>query len=265
MISTQEMLIRLGVATLLGGLIGLERERVESAAGLRTHAVVALGAALFMIVSMFGFTNAIRPPGVVLDPSRVAAQIVTGIGFIGAGVIIFRREIIRGLTTAASVWLVAALGMAVGGGLYSPAVGATAIGLAVLAVMKPIERRLIDSRRPQWLRIVMDRRQMSLGELREALTASGAVVDQIDARYSEDPTKSRVDVLLRRATSERIAHLLENLPERTGVREVRSTLDLGGSAAREARDSLLFVRDDGEEAAAGPDRNEESPRERGSD
>lgn len=141
MISIQEMLLRLAVAAALGGLVGLERERVESAAGLRTHAIVALGAALFMLVSMFGFGDAVHPPGVVLDPSRVAAQIVTGIGFLGAGVIIFRKEIVRGLTTAASVWLVAALGMAVGGGLYLPAVGATVLALAILAVMKPLERR----------------------------------------------------------------------------------------------------------------------------
>ena len=128
MISTQEMLFRLAAATVLGGLIGAERERVESTVGLRTHAIVALGSATFRLVSMFGFANAGGPPGVVLDPSRVAAQIVTGIGFLGAGVIIFRKEVVRGLTTAASIWLVAAIGMAIGGGLYLAAAGAAVFG-----------------------------------------------------------------------------------------------------------------------------------------
>jgi putative Mg2+ transporter-C (MgtC) family protein len=128
LISTQEMLFRLAAATVLGGLIGAERERVESTVGLRTHAIVALGSATFRLVSMFGFANAGGPPGVVLDPSRVAAQIVTGIGFLGAGVIIFRKEVVRGLTTAASIWLVAAIGMAIGGGLYLAAAGAAVFG-----------------------------------------------------------------------------------------------------------------------------------------
>ena len=138
MISWEEMLLRLGLAAVVGGVIGLERERVEAAAGLRTHALVCVGSALFMLVSMFGFADAGRPPAVILDPSRVAAQVVTGIGFLGAGVIIFRKEIIRGLTTAASVWVVAAVGMAIGGGLYIPAVGGAALVLAILAVMKPL-------------------------------------------------------------------------------------------------------------------------------
>jgi len=150
------LLLRLTGAAVLGGLVGLERERVESAAGLRTHALVAVGSSLLMVVSMFGFGDAIRAPEVVLDPSRVAAQIVSGIGFLGAGVIIFRREIVRGLTTAASVWVVAAIGMATGGGLYLAAAVTTVLSLGILAVMKPLERRMNASRRVHLIRVSVD-------------------------------------------------------------------------------------------------------------
>src|SRR5579883_2140530 len=113
MIAPEQVLFRLVIATILGGLVGLERERLDRAAGLRTHALVALGAALLMLVSAFGFSDVLHTPQVTLDPSRVAAQVVSGIGFLGAGTIILRREIVRGLTTAASVWSVAAIGLAV--------------------------------------------------------------------------------------------------------------------------------------------------------
>jgi len=114
-ITISEVLVRVLVATVLGGVVGIERERSERAAGLRTHAMVGLGAAAFMILSAFGFKDILGAQAVVLDPSRVAAQIVTGIGFLGAGTIIFQREMVRGLTTAASIWAVAAIGAAVGG------------------------------------------------------------------------------------------------------------------------------------------------------
>ena len=117
MLSDTDIALRLLAATLLSGIIGLERERGERAAGLRTHALVGLGSCLVMIVSAFGFEDWHYSPG-ALDPSRIAAQVVSGIGFLGAGVIIFQRDggAVRGLTTAASVWVVAAIGLAVGGG-----------------------------------------------------------------------------------------------------------------------------------------------------
>lgn len=116
MIPLSEIAIRLLVATLLSAIVGMERERLERAAGLRTHAMVGLGAALFMVLSAFGFHDILGNPNVVLDPSRMAAQIVSGIGFLGAGLIIFQREVVRGLTTAASVWVVAAVGAAASAG-----------------------------------------------------------------------------------------------------------------------------------------------------
>src|SRR6201992_3833296 len=107
----------LGRGLLLSAVIGLEREIRQKSAGLRTHTMVGVGAALFMLISKYGFTDVLRLGLVTLDPSRVAAQIVTGIGFIGAGLIFVRRDSVRGLTTAASVWVTAAVGSAAGASL----------------------------------------------------------------------------------------------------------------------------------------------------
>jgi len=112
MISAEETILRLGVAAVLGGFVGLERERLEWAAGMRTHALVSLGSALFMVVSIFGFSDILNQQHVILDPSRVAAQVASGIGFIGAGTITLRREVVKGLTTAASIWAAAAMSLA---------------------------------------------------------------------------------------------------------------------------------------------------------
>src|SRR3984885_7621733 len=137
--SNTEMLIRLLVAAALGGLIGFERERLLWAAGIRTHMLVCVGSCLIMIVSQYGFSNILTYEHVVLDPSRIAAQVVSGIGFLGAGAILARGEIVRGLTTAASIWTVAAIGLAVGGGLYFAAGSSTVIIIGILAGIKPLE------------------------------------------------------------------------------------------------------------------------------
>ncbi len=139
MISETDILLRLGAAALLGSIVGFERERLMWAAGIRTHMLVAVGACLFMIVSAYGFQHATQNPHVILDPSRIAAQVVSGIGFLGAGSIQLRGQIIRGLTTAASIWSVAALGLACGGGLYFAAMAATVIILVILVGIKPLE------------------------------------------------------------------------------------------------------------------------------
>ena len=123
--SNTEMLIRLIGAAVLGSMIGLERERLLWAAGIRTHMLVCVGSCLIMIVSQYGFSNILTYEHAVLDPSRIAAQVVSGIGFLGAGAILARGEIVKGLTTAASIWTVAAIGLAVGGALYLAAGAST--------------------------------------------------------------------------------------------------------------------------------------------
>jgi|GEM_PF-236431 len=144
MLPTWEIAVRLLLAAVLGAVIGFDRERHTWAAGLRTHMLVCLGAALAMIVSAFAFSDILQHwPRVVLDPSRIAAQVISGIGFLGAGTIMFmhRENVIRGLTTAAGLWTVAAIGLAVGGGMYAAAVIATAVAWVILAMLKPLERR----------------------------------------------------------------------------------------------------------------------------
>jgi putative Mg2+ transporter-C (MgtC) family protein len=144
MIDTWEILQRLVLAAVLGAVIGADRERREWAAGLRTHMLVCVGAALAIIVSAYGFGEALKNPQVVLDPSRVAAQVVSGIGFLGAGTILFmqREQVVRGLTTAAGLWAVASIGLAAGAGLYAAAAMTTALIWIILVLLKPLQRRL---------------------------------------------------------------------------------------------------------------------------
>ncbi|MGH9304722.1 MAG: MgtC/SapB family protein [Acidimicrobiales bacterium] len=137
----------LGLAFLLSVVIGTEREIRQKSAGLRTHALVGLGAALFMLISKYGFTDVLIPGRfVVLDPSRVAAQIVTGIGFLGAGLIFVRRDSVRGLTTAAAIWLTAAVGASAGAGLPYLALGSTFLYFVVVLGLPAMVRRLPHSR-----------------------------------------------------------------------------------------------------------------------
>ena len=129
----------LALAFVLSVLIGTEREVQQKAAGMRTYTLVGVGSALFVLVSKYGFTDVLGAH-VILDPSRVAAQIVTGVGFIGGGLIFVRRDAVRGLTTAASVWLTAAVGAAAGGGLPVLAAATTALYFAVVYGLRPLAR-----------------------------------------------------------------------------------------------------------------------------
>jgi putative Mg2+ transporter-C (MgtC) family protein len=132
----------LGLALLLSAVIGLERELRQKDAGLRTHTLVGVGSALFMLISKYGFTDVLEKQMVVLDPSRVAAQIVSGIGFLGAGLIFVHRGSVRGLTTAASIWVTAAVGAAAGAGLWLLALVSVGIYLVVALVFPVVRRRL---------------------------------------------------------------------------------------------------------------------------
>jgi putative Mg2+ transporter-C (MgtC) family protein len=135
-----QLLLRVSLAVVIGAVIGIEREVTGKDAGLRTIILVAVGSCLFTCGGFFLIH------GQQTDPTRIAAQVVTGIGFLGAGAIFRGDSHVRGLTTAATIWLVAALGMAAGFGLYILAVGATAISLVVLVLLRPVEKRLLSGR-----------------------------------------------------------------------------------------------------------------------
>ena len=168
-----EALLRLALAALLGGAVGIERELREREAGLRTHLLVALGSALFTIVSAYGFHAFLQSGASVVraDPTRIAAQIVTGIGFLGAGAIIRQGLSIRGLTTAATLWVVAAIGLAVGAGYYSGALITTAVVLFSLWPLRIAAYRVLRRFRPEGGRLLVE---LPLGE------SPGAVVDEIE-------------------------------------------------------------------------------------
>ena len=164
-------LVRLVVAAALGAAIGLERELDEKAAGLRTHMLVAVGSALFTLVSAYGFHDFLTRGGSVVraDPSRIAAQIVTGIGFLGAGVIFRHGFTIRGLTTAASLWVAAAIGMAAGAGFWAGAVITTVAALVSLRGLEWVKERALPQRGARHLVV----------DLAEG-AASGPVLDALD-------------------------------------------------------------------------------------
>lgn len=148
-------MIRLSLASLFGAFIGLERERKHWTAGLRTHMMVCVGSSLIMMVSTFGFSDILGADHVVLDPSRIAAQVISGIGFIGAGTILFLKQgTIRGLTTASGLWTVAAIGLATGGGMYFAAGAATIIALIILWALQPLEKIYSKKFKQKTIRII---------------------------------------------------------------------------------------------------------------
>jgi putative Mg2+ transporter-C (MgtC) family protein len=216
-----DMIGRLALSALLGSFIGFERERLAWAAGLRTHMLVCVGSCLIMIVSAYGFAD-VTAPGVGLDPSRMAAQVVSGIGFLGAGAIMARGEIVRGLTTAASVWSVAGIGLAVGGGLYIPAVAATVIILIILAGIKPLERRFIGSRQLRALVILTERDALSLPKLHEALGAGSARVKTFVMRHKAGESDiDEIQITLSRLTEVQFSAISKRLGELPGVLEIK--------------------------------------------
>src|ERR1700733_1252150 len=139
-------LSELALAFVLSALIGLEREIRQKSAGLRTYTLVGVSSALIMLVSKYGFTDVLENGRVVLDPSRIAAQIVSGIGFIGGGVIFVRKDLVRGLTTATTIWVTSAVGMACGAGLPLLAIAVTCANFVVVFGFPLLERQLPKSR-----------------------------------------------------------------------------------------------------------------------
>ncbi|KWK24704.1 methyltransferase [Burkholderia stagnalis] len=231
MISQLELMGRLLLAALLGSVVGIERERLNWAAGLRTHMLVCVGASLVMLVSIFGFEDVVGRTGIVVDPSRVAAPVVSGIGFVGAGSILLRGEVVRGLTTAASLWAVAGIGLAAGGGMYLAAIGATAIVLAILAGVKPLERRFIAQRQQRRLRIVADRGGLTLDTLHDALGARRVRGKQFIVQQSDDDRGiDNVSVALSRTSHPEFVAICLTLQQLEGVRACRPDTSAGSLA-----------------------------------
>jgi len=186
-----EALLRLALAGVLGGLIGLERELRERGAGLRTHLLVSVGAALFTIAGAYGFG------GVRVDPTRVAAQIVTGVGFLGAGAIIRQGFSVRGLTTAATLWVVAAVGLAAGAGYYSGAVITTALVLLALWPLRILAFRILRRFRADGGQLLVELPAGTPpGEVIDEIEAAGARIAAIGVSQEGDRRRLELDVAL---------------------------------------------------------------------
>jgi putative Mg2+ transporter-C (MgtC) family protein len=214
------VLARLSVAAALGGAIGLERELREHQAGLRTHLLVSVGSAVFTIVSAYGFSEFLTPSGLArTDPTRIAAQIVTGIGFLGAGAILRQGLSIRGLTTAASLWLVAGIGMAAGAGYYSAATIATAGALFTLEPLRYASRPLLRRFRAETDRVLV---QVPPGgspsPLIDAIEGGGGRVVALEVSEESDRRNIALDVQIQPGTAVEVA---AGLAEVEGVLEVR--------------------------------------------
>jgi putative Mg2+ transporter-C (MgtC) family protein len=212
-----DLLLALG----LSSAVGLERELRQRAAGLRTHALVGLASALIMLVSKYGFSDVIGYSHVVLDPSRIAAQIVSGIGFIGGGIIFVRRDVVRGLTTAATIWVVAGVGMACGAGLPLLALATTGGHFLVVFAYPPLTRALHRARRTP-TEVQLDYRDGE-GVLRRVLgetTARGFSIGHVETHARDGRT---VSLLIRVAGSNNsITDLAAALSEVDGVLAVNA-------------------------------------------
>jgi putative Mg2+ transporter-C (MgtC) family protein len=218
MLAHWELVLRLFIAAGLGSLVGAERERLIWAAGLRTHMLVCVGSCLFMVVSAYGFTTVLGP-NVILDPSRVAAQVVSGIGFLGAGSILLRGDLVRGLTTAASLWTVAAIGLAVGGGLYVEAVAATIVILVILAGIKPVEKWYQLRSQTLNVRLRVEKGKLSLAIINDALGFAPDRISRFVCTPLPDQAFDEVTVTIKRLSAEGMEDTIRKLGSLPGVRE----------------------------------------------
>jgi putative Mg2+ transporter-C (MgtC) family protein len=173
----------LTLALVLSSLIGLEREFRAKSAGLRTHTLVGVAAALIMLVSKYGFSDTIVRNAVVLDPSRVAAQIVSGIGFIGGGLIFVQRDVVRGLTTAAIIWLTAAVGMACGAGLPLLALFVTAVHFLVVYCYTSLAHRILSEQAE--LHVQYTRGKGAVEKIMQMCTGRGYAIQELAVEQGE--------------------------------------------------------------------------------
>jgi putative Mg2+ transporter-C (MgtC) family protein len=216
-----EVALRLAVAAALTGAVGLERELRERAAGLRTHMLVGVGSALFTIISAYAWGDFIfdRTQGTAFDPTRIAAQIVTGIGFLGAGVIIRQGLSIRGVTTAAGLWVAAAIGMAVGAGYWGAALIGTGVVLVGLGPLRMAEGWVVRRRREGGTLEIDLRPEEPLAPVLGVLEGRRARVSRIHLEEEETGRELRIEVRMPPGVSGRdLVEELTRLDEVTGVR-----------------------------------------------
>jgi len=190
-----DMVLRLALGFLAGGIIGLERSSRHQVAGLRTHILIATGATLLMLLSIY-IPQQFNPQR-NSDPGRIAAQVVSGIGFLGAGAIIRLGNSIRGLTTAASLWFVAAVGLAIGAGMYLVAAAAEALGITALIFLNAFEKKVFPAERFKLLEITYKTSPINTAEAMEIVNKAGIFVHSTDFNQSSDKKGTKLRLLIR--------------------------------------------------------------------
>ncbi len=217
-ISTFEIILKLALACVLGGIIGLERESLARPAGLRTYTLVCMGSTLAMIVSLqmyYQFQATVNA-----DPGRIAAKVISGIGFLGAGTIMREGATVRGLTTAAGLWVVACIGLAVGAGMYAPAIVATAFILFILIYFFKIEDRFTGLREYKAFVVNVDDRPGQIGKVGSALGEMEVLIKNIQLSRSDEEGVLEVELLLQMSPNIDPSKVIDLLSDVDGVRSV---------------------------------------------
>lgn len=217
MIQDAEFFLRILTAAVCGAIIGYERKSRNKEAGIRTHLIVCAGASLIMIVSKYGFSDLLGQQGVALDPSRIAAQIVTGVGFLGAGMIFMRKNTISGLTTAAGIWATSAIGMAIGSGLYVLGI-ATAILIIVVQIILHGKHRWFHETYKDELSFVIHQDKSSIDDLRQQLEAIH--IEILNIKIQEKSDSYLVDMVVSFPENYDTAQLLEIFKDKDYIREI---------------------------------------------
>ena len=241
MISFPVILLRLGVAIVLGSLVGLEREYHEHSAGMRTVALVTLGCTLFTIISAYGFLDLVGTLHLTLDPTRIASYIVAGIGFLGAGTIFMSRENerIKGLTTAATIWVMAAIGIACGAGLLVEAIVTTALVMLVLVMFRYVERLVLPREQANRQHIEVETAEVTgqlIASIYETCAASQVTIEKL--RIHTTPDGTFIEMLCQADSVPALGNAVGSLHAIAGVRAIHAKLNSDNSdlAARVNRE-----------------------------
>ncbi|WP_309119168.1 MgtC/SapB family protein [Paenibacillus sp.] len=220
-ISYLDLTLRVVVALLLGGLIGIEREWNHHAAGFRTHLLVCVGSAAIMLLSIYGFSDFADEYNVRMDPARLAAQVVSGIGFLGAGAIIRTGVNISGLTTAASIWVVAAIGLCAGAGFYYGATLITVLVLIILFLLNKVEKRMHRRRNHNEVKMKVARGSSAVGKITEVFDLYGLQIANVsfesEMEGKLDEAVCMIRVVLNKPNPKRLIEAIDALAKIEGI------------------------------------------------
>ncbi|MBB6635426.1 MgtC/SapB family protein [Cohnella thailandensis] len=222
-ISQAELAVRMVLAAALGGAIGIEREWNNHAAGFRTHILVCLGAATIMLMSIYGFSQFVNEPNVQVDPARLAAQVISGIGFLGAGAILRNGSGIKGLTTAASIWTVAAIGLCVGAGFLTAAFLCTFLVLVSLYVLNKWEKQLLRHRRTHKLEVTFSNDPEIVGRIAEVFIRRQMDISQLRIHPDESEEGAmKLEFKVKRIRFEKLLEAVGEVGRLEGIKAVET-------------------------------------------